>query len=119
MAEGADRSDPADAPERPFRERLTAVLVPDAWRFALPPAALGLLAAALGWGLAAGAAGLLAAFVVWFFRNPERTVPDAPELVVAPADGRVIEAGEIELEDGTKAKRIGIFLSIFDVHVNR
>jgi phosphatidylserine decarboxylase len=39
--------------------------------------------------------------------------------VVAPADGRVIDAGEIEQPDGSKAERVGIFLSVFDVHVNR
>ena len=39
--------------------------------------------------------------------------------MVAPADGRVLEVGEIELPDGSKGQRIGIFLSVFNVHVNR
>jgi phosphatidylserine decarboxylase len=39
--------------------------------------------------------------------------------VVAPADGRVLEAGEITRPDGSRAQRVGIFLSVFDVHVNR
>jgi phosphatidylserine decarboxylase len=122
VADGGDRSaGPAEgvAPERVFRERLTAPLVPDAWRFALPLAAAAAALAAVGLGGAAGAAAVLAGFVVWFFRNPERVVPAAPGLVVAPADGRVVAAGEIELPDGSKALRIGIFLSVFDVHVNR
>ncbi|MBW2315587.1 MAG: phosphatidylserine decarboxylase family protein, partial [Deltaproteobacteria bacterium] len=54
-----------------------------------------------------------------FFRNPNRTIPGDDRTVVAPADGRVIEVGEIEEPDGSKALRIGIFLSVFNVHVNR
>jgi phosphatidylserine decarboxylase len=112
-------ADRGGAPERVFRERLTTPLVPDAWRFALPLGAAAVALGAVGLPWLAAAAALLAAFVVWFFRNPVRAVPSDPGLVVAPADGRVIEAGEIELADGAKALRIGIFLSVFDVHVNR
>lgn len=60
----------------------------------------------------------LAAFTAWFFRNPERTAPADPSLVVAPADGRVT-AVEALPAGGAFATRISIFLSIFDVHVNR
>ncbi len=102
-----------------FQERLTSRIVGDAFRFA----ALPLVAAAgcwvLGWQAAALALLALAGFVVFFFRNPERTLPDDPSAVLAPADGRVIEVGEIEEGDGRKALRVGIFLSVFDVHVNR
>ncbi|MCA9510606.1 MAG: phosphatidylserine decarboxylase family protein, partial [Myxococcales bacterium] len=61
----------------------------------------------------------LGAFVLAFFRNPERALPGDADAVVAPADGRVIEAAPVELADGRKAVRIAIFLSVFDVHVNR
>jgi phosphatidylserine decarboxylase len=56
-----------------------------------------------------------------FFRDPNRPVPAGPNLVVAPADGRVrdiVELDETEILK-TKTRRVGIFLSIFDVHTNR
>lgn len=102
-----------------FQERPTERVVPDAWRLGAVPAALALLSAGLGFGLVALVLVGLAAFTVAFFRNPQRQIPGDERTVVAPADGRVIEVGEIEQADGSKALRIGIFLSIFDVHVNR
>jgi len=102
-----------------FQERPTERIVPDAWRLGVVPAGLALLSAGLGWGLAALVFAGLAGFTVAFFRNPERTIPGDERTVVAPADGRVIEVGEIEQADGSKALRIGIFLSVFNVHVNR
>jgi len=70
-----------------------------------------------GWPLALIAA-LLALFFLWFFRDPEREVPAAPGLVVSPADGVVTEAVRFESPTGPR-QRISIFLSVFDVHVNR
>jgi phosphatidylserine decarboxylase len=61
---------------------------------------------------------LLALFFLWFFRDPERKVPDGPGLVVSPADGKVEVAEWIETPLGSRV-RITIFLSVFDVHVNR
>lgn len=61
---------------------------------------------------------LLAAFFLWFFRDPERPVPQGEGLVVSPADGLVTEVARIETPAGTQ-QRISIFLSVFDVHVNR
>jgi len=60
-------------------------------------------------------------FLVLFFRNPRRTIPDGPGLLVSPADGTVYDITEVEEGDfvGAPAIRIGIFLSIFNVHVNR
>ena len=83
----------------------------------------GLLAAAAvlywltGWPLALVAA-LLALFFLWFFRDPERTIPTAPGLIVSPGDGLVTEAVRFETPEGSR-QRISIFLSVFDVHVNR
>ena len=54
-----------------------------------------------------------------FFRNPPREIAGGENSVVAPADGRVIDVAEIEGADGSKWLRIGIFLSVFNVHVNR
>jgi phosphatidylserine decarboxylase len=64
---------------------------------------------------------LLFFFTVAFFRDPERTVPSDQNLVVAPADGTVmdiIQADESQVLK-TRTRRVGIFLSIFDVHTNR
>jgi phosphatidylserine decarboxylase len=61
------------------------------------------------------------AYTLFFFRDPDRVVPEDPRAIVAAADGTVTEVAEIdELEIlKTKTRRIGIFLSIFDVHTNR
>jgi phosphatidylserine decarboxylase len=61
---------------------------------------------------------LLAVFFLWFFRDPERAIPDAPGAVVSPADGKVTDVSAVTV-DGEKKVRISIFLSVFDVHVNR
>jgi len=57
---------------------------------------------------------ILAGFCLYFFRDPNRTIPDGP-VAVAPADGKVVAI----LPDQAGASRVSIFLNIFDVHVNR
>lgn len=98
-----------------------------------PFVAAGLLLAGVLWaGVWAGVGGLwttlaawtvtaLALFVLWFFRNPEPVSPPDASLVVAPGQGKVIvidEADEPTFMRG-RARRISIFLSVFDVHVQR
>jgi phosphatidylserine decarboxylase len=61
---------------------------------------------------------LLAAFFLWFFRDPKRAVPIEAGLVVSPADGKITEVARIQTPDGERI-RLSIFLSVFDVHVNR
>src|ERR1700727_1668583 len=61
---------------------------------------------------------LLAAFYLWFFRDPRRTIPQGEGLLVSPADGVVTETVRIDTPEGPK-QRISIFLNVFDVHVNR
>lgn len=61
---------------------------------------------------------LVAAFFLWFFRDPERDIPQAPGLIIAPADGKVTDVSTIEYA-GEPRTRISIFLNVFDVHVNR
>jgi phosphatidylserine decarboxylase len=61
---------------------------------------------------------LLAAFFLWFFRDPERAIPTGTGLIVSPGDGLVTETASITTPDGPR-QRISIFLSVFDVHVNR
>jgi len=82
--------------------RFTGVLLGAAWLLATALAVIGVL-------------------IVWFFRNPRRAVPTEAGLIVSPADGKLVSIEEIEHDDfiGGPAVVIGIFLSIFNVHVNR
>lgn len=63
----------------------------------------------------------LVCFCLWFFRDPERVPPADPRLAVSPADGTVTLVDEVEEEQFFKRrmKRVSVFLSVFDVHVNR
>ncbi|HZP22174.1 MAG TPA: phosphatidylserine decarboxylase [Terriglobales bacterium] len=61
---------------------------------------------------------LLAAFFLWFFRDPERRIPAVQGAVVSPADGKVTSISAFD-QDGRTWTRISIFLNVFDVHVNR
>ena len=73
-----------------------------------------------GWtNLIAVAFMILFAIFLIFFRDPERTPPDDLSLLVSPADGRVVMIKEVQDQDVGEAIRVSIFLSLFDVHVNR
>jgi phosphatidylserine decarboxylase len=61
---------------------------------------------------------LLAVFFLWFFRDPERAIPDSASALVSPGDGKVTDVSFVTT-GGEKQARISIFLSVFDVHVNR
>ena len=70
--------------------------------------------------------GLLAAFFVvvlgvllWFYRDPERVPPEGVDTWVVPADGKVVEVENVVLPDLGKMRKVGIFMSPLDVHVNR
>lgn len=93
-------------------------MVKDGYKFVLPLLFLGIAAAALGWKVIAAVLLLLCAGVGFFFRDPERLPPAEPGVVVSPADGRVMEITD-EIVAGCPGRRISIFLSIWDVHVNR
>lgn len=80
------------------------------------------VAAALDWATGNWAWGVLplvlAAFFLWFFRDPERAIPAGDGLILSPADGLVTETARIDTPEGPR-QRVSIFLSVFDVHVNR
>ena len=94
---------------------------PAGWPFVLTALGLAAAALALGTGTLAAVLGVLAAFFLFFFRDPERRAAHADDAVVAPADGRVMGAGP-STSQGFPADRwqqVTIFLSPVDVHVNR
>jgi len=93
-------------------------MVRDAYYYAVPLLLAGLLVSWLANPLWAVPAWLLAAFCLWFFRDPERLVPDAAGAIVSPADGKVTDISEV-LVNGVERRRISIFLNVFNVHVNR
>ncbi|MHB8861098.1 MAG: phosphatidylserine decarboxylase family protein [Pirellulaceae bacterium] len=108
---------------------------PFAWRDRLPVARVGwaeiwiiagglvAFSALVAWFYWPGGLALLvlAAFLVCFFRNPRRSIPQDPGVVVSPADGRVFSIREVDYDDylAGPAVVIDIFLSVFDVHLNR
>jgi phosphatidylserine decarboxylase len=98
-----------------------SIIVPEGIPFVAVPAVFAVTSWLAGYPLSATILTLITAFVLWFFRNPERETPDAPGLVVSPADGKVIFVGEAEEADLLKgrAKKICIFMNVFNVHVNR
>jgi phosphatidylserine decarboxylase len=82
------------------------------------------VATALWWFggiIGAGLGAVLLAFVLSFFRDPERAVPDGPGLIVSPADGRVLKVARVQDDCflGGEATLVSIFMSPLDVHVNR
>ena len=96
-------------------------LASEGYPFILSASAVTLLGFVLGWWFIAAPAAACAAFCILFFRDPERHPPEGKELVVAPADGRVVSVAKTEyapLVDGP-AVRVSIFMSPLDVHVNR
>ena len=69
--------------------------------------------------LPAAVLAVLAALVVWFYRDPDRTAPDGDGLFISPADGRVVEISEAEHPFTGPSVKVGIFMNVFSVHVNR
>jgi phosphatidylserine decarboxylase len=93
-------------------------MVSDGYYYALALAGAAVLVGWLAAPVWALPACLLALFFLWFFRDPERAIPDSSGAVVSPGDGKVTDVSSILL-DGVPRTRISIFLSVFDVHVNR
>jgi phosphatidylserine decarboxylase len=94
-------------------------VAPEGWPFVLPVAAAACIMAMMGWAAAATVFAVVALAFLAFFRDPERTPPDVPGAVLAPADGRVMVITEALDPWVGPAVRVSIFLSPLDVHVNR
>lgn len=93
----------------------------EGWPFIVPLAVLTVLLFVFGWMTVAVVLLLLTLFIVFFFRDPERRVPEGNNLVVSPADGKIVVVKDIYEPTYLKrdVKQISIFLSVFNVHVNR
>lgn len=90
------------------------MIAPDAFRFLIPLIVLTVAAFGMGW-IAFGVLLLfLTSFVAFFFRNPHRTIPQDPSIIVSPADGKVVKIDRVG-----NVTKVSIFLSLFNVHVNR
>jgi phosphatidylserine decarboxylase len=90
------------------------MIVRDAYRFLIPLAILAAVAFWLEYNIAGGVILALFAFVAFFFRNPQRKISQDPRVIVSPADGKVVRVERVG-----NVTQMSIFLSIFNVHVNR
>jgi phosphatidylserine decarboxylase len=89
-------------------------MVKEGLPFILVPCAAAVVLAVFGWWLFAGVFAFVTAFMLYFFRDPERTVPDEPGLIISAADGRVTR-----IDESDEYKTVSVFLSPLDVHINR
>ena len=89
-------------------------MVKEGLPFILVPFVIAVVLAFFGWWLVAGVFVFVTAFMLYFFRDPERIVPTEPGLIVSAADGRVTRIDEAE-----DHKTVSVFLSPLDVHINR
>jgi len=92
----------------------------DGYIFILPLAVLTGIFWALSWFWVTGLFGGLFLFVTWFFRDPERSIPEDPNAIVSPGDGKIVEIiSETDPLLDKAYTRVSIFLNVFNVHVNR
>src|SRR5438046_9793463 len=92
-------------------------MVSDGYYYAVPLIGAALLLSWMTSPLWALPLLILAGFFLWFFRDPDRVIPDAAGAIVSPADGKVTDVAPPE--DSSRRSRTSIFLSLLDVHVNR
>ncbi len=102
-----------------MRNQNTPIAV-EGYPFVLGAAFVTLVLALLSWKIPALLALAITFFVTYFFRNPQRIPPDGDNLILAPADGVVIYLGNApESHLGEEMLKISIFMSVFNVHINR
>jgi len=84
-------------------------------------AVLALIFGLLGWKILTFLGIALTLFIAYFFRNPERKIPRLQNVILSPADGKIIEVGEAQERRflSEKTLKVSIFMSLFDVHLNR
>jgi len=103
---------------RPDRKFPIAI---DGMRFIIPLAVISVLLWSLGFMVWAGIFTLLTLFVLYFFRDPERAIPPGEKAILSPADGKVVQVQTCVEERFLKrpAIKLSVFMSLFNVHVNR
>lgn len=97
------------------------MIAPEGWPFVWVPLGLGGGALFLGWPWLGWPLVALGLFALFFFRNPERNCDHGAEVACSPADGKVIVVGSApdDLAERGLPRQISVFMSVFDVHVNR
>src|SRR4051794_2911858 len=91
----------------------------EGYRIIMIPALLTVIAIVMGWTWAVILFGLATVAVTAFFRDPDRAAPAGPGLILAPADGKIVEIREVDDLVAGRQTRLSIFMSPLDVHVNR
>ena len=96
-------------------------MVKEGLPFFMPMVLLTVILGVLGWTVWMSLGILFSLFIAYFFRNPRREIPNLQNVILSPADGRIIHVGECEEDRFLKEKalKISIFMSLFDVHLNR
>ncbi len=91
----------------------------EGWVFILPPFLLAGAAAGTGHGIIGAVLGVLGLFLLSFFRDPQRSPEGGEETIVSPADGTILSIGPAGESPPGAARRLTIFMSVFNCHVNR
>jgi phosphatidylserine decarboxylase len=102
-------------------EPIQRVVAREGYPFILFLIVMGAIFGIMGWAIATFCCFALAAFVMFFFRNPERPIPQSKDLILAPADGRIVAVEKVEKAPNGEgqATKVSIFMSVLNVHINR
>ena len=89
--------------------------------FLIPVVLLTVILGIMGWRVWMSLGILFSLFLAYFFRNPKRRIPNLQNVILSPADGRIVHVGECDEDRFLKEKtlKVSIFMSLFDVHLNR
>ncbi len=96
-------------------------IVKEGLPFLIPVALLTFIFILMGYKILISLGIILTFFIAFFFRNPKRKIPNLENIILSPADGKIVYVGECEEERFLKQKalKVSIFMSLFDVHINR
>jgi phosphatidylserine decarboxylase len=96
-------------------------IVKEGLLFLIPTVLFTVFSVWVGWKVITALGISLSMFIAFFFRNPKRKIPDLQNIILSPADGKIIDVGECEEERFLKERtlKVSIFMSLFNVHINR
>jgi phosphatidylserine decarboxylase len=95
------------------------IMARDAYPYIMTPLLISGVCFSLGFSLVAGLSLAVAGFMAFFFRDPDREIPEDERAIVSPADGKVAGIAKLDPANPASPTRVSIFLSVFDVHINR